>query len=93
MEYLADIVLRDVYSSEQIEGLFELEAQAVRRLYIAGIIRIAWSRGDVRGAFLVLEAPSVDAADAALQLLPLIRNGMAEAQIIALHGYRGFGPR
>jgi|GEM_PF-452166 len=93
MQFLADIIVRaEVYTPEQLQLLMEPEAQAVRKLYTDGMIRAAWSRDDVLGAFLMFEAPSVDAVDAALQLLPVIKCGMAEAQIIPVHGYRGFGP-
>jgi muconolactone delta-isomerase len=94
MQFFAVVHRRvDVYATEEFEALLEPEAQAVRRLYVEGVIRAAWSRDDVPGACLLLEAPSLDAVEKALHTLPLIGRGMAEAQIIPLRGYRGFGPR
>jgi muconolactone delta-isomerase len=94
MQFLAVVHRRvDVYSTEQFEPLLEPEAQALRKLYAEGTVRAAWSREDVPGACLMLEASSLGQVEAALQSLPLINRGMAEAQIIPLRGYRGFGPR
>jgi muconolactone delta-isomerase len=81
------------FSQEQFAALLEAEAEAARALYAAGTLRFAWSREDVLGACLLLEVADVEAAAAALQQLPLYANGMLEAQIIPLRGYRGFGPR
>jgi muconolactone delta-isomerase len=94
MQFLVVVHRRvDVYSTEQFEPLLEPEAQAVRELYAEGMLRAAWSREDVPGACLMLEASSLEKVEAALQTLPLIARGMLEAQIIPLRGYRGFGPR
>jgi len=71
----------------------DAEAGRVRELYAEGIVRVAWSRGDVLGGVLFLEAPDVAAADRALASLPLVSHGMAELTTIELRPYRGFVPQ
>ena len=51
-------------------------------------------RGDAPGAAIVVEAGSLDDAQAALDTLPLKANGMLLLDtLIPLTPYRGFGPR
>lgn len=83
----------ETFTAEQFEALLDAEAQRARELYAQGIVRAAWSREDVLGACLLLERDSLDAANAAIQSLPLAERGMLDVQLIPLRGYRGFGPR
>ena len=94
MQILAILRRRtETFADAHFAPLLDDEAEALRRLYAEGIVRSAWSRDDVPGACLLLEAESLDAAHAALTRLPLVAKGMIELQTIALKGYRGFGPR
>ncbi|MBV8490924.1 MAG: hypothetical protein JO199_10390 [Candidatus Eremiobacteraeota bacterium] len=94
MEILAICRRRyEAFAEEEFLPLLEPEAEAVRRLYARGIVRAAWSRDDVPGACVLLEAESVDQARAFLEEAPLVGRGMIDAQFIPLRGYRGFGPR
>ena len=95
MQFLAIIRRRtESFSDEQFNEWLEAEAEFVRAAYIAGSVRSIWSRGDMLGAVLHLEAESEEAARALLDDLPLNRRGMLEIQMfIPLRGYRGFGPR
>jgi len=79
----------EAFSAELLED----EAEAARTLYALGVLRSGWSREDVPGACLMLEAADVDAARDALLTLPLYAREMLEVQFIPLRGYRGFGPR
>ena len=81
------------FTPEEFAALLDDEAEAVRVLYAQGVVRAGWSRDDVPGACLFLEAESVEAASAAMNTLPFYARGMLEAQLIPLRGYRGFGPR
>jgi muconolactone delta-isomerase len=81
------------FTPEQFAALLDDEAEGVRSLYAQGIVRAAWTREDVLGACLLLEAESVESAGAAMSSLPLNAKGMLEVQFIPLRGYRGFGPR
>jgi muconolactone delta-isomerase len=95
MEFIV-LVRRDVdrYGEAEFAPLLEPEAQRVRELYIEGVIRRVWSRKDVLGAVLLLEAESVDAVHATLETLPLRQRGMLGIDaVVPLAGYRGFAPR
>lgn len=83
----------EAFSAEEFERYLDDEAEEARRLYSEGIVRSIWSRLDVPGAIMLVEAESEEAAQAALGRLPLVARGMLEAQIVPLKGYRGFGPR
>lgn len=74
--------------------LLEAEAQRVRELFSAGIIRNAWRRKDIPGAAILMEAASEDEARAAAASLPLAQLGMLEFPLLTqLDPYPGFGPR
>ena len=81
------------FTQEQFDNLLEPEAECVRTLYSKGIVRQIWSREDVLGAVMLVEAASREELDASLALLPLNAAGMLEATIVPMKGYRGFGPR
>jgi hypothetical protein len=81
------------FTQEQFAALLDDEAEGVRSLYAQGIVRAAWTREDVLGACLLLEAENAEAAAAAMSALPLVSSGMLETQFIPVRGYRGFGPR
>ena len=83
----------DAFTAEQFEPVLDAEAERVRELFAQGVIRAAWTREDTPGAVLMLEASSIDDAQAALATLPLAKLDMLEAKLIPLRGYRGFGPR
>ena len=81
------------FTPEQFAALLDDEAEGVRSLYGQGIVRAAWTREDVLGACLLLEAENADAAAGAMSTLPLNARGMLEVQLIPMRGYRGFGPQ
>ena len=62
-----------------------LRAHATR-----GDFREIYSRGDVPGAVLLIEADSAEAARALMDELPMAQRGMMEIQIVPLRPYRGF---
>ena len=69
------------------------EAQRVKELYAAGILRQIWMRGDVPGAVLLWEAASEDEVRAAIESLPIFKAGMLElVALVPLKPYPGFGP-
>ena len=83
----------EAFPQEAFDKLLEPEAECVRTLYSKGIIRSIWSREDVLGAVMIVEAASREELDASLAQLPLNAAGMLEATVIPMKGYRGFGPR
>jgi muconolactone delta-isomerase len=69
------------------------EAQRVKELYAAGILRQVWRRGDVPGAAILWEAASEAEVREALGSLPIFKAGMLEVEALApLEPYPGFGP-
>jgi muconolactone delta-isomerase len=81
------------FTPEAFEPLLEPEAEKVRELYARGVVRAVWSREDVLGAVMLLEASSREALDAELATLPLSAAGMLEITVMPIKAYRGFGPR
>lgn len=83
----------EAFAEEEFLPLLEPEAEGVRKLFASGHVRSAWTREDVAGACLLLEANDVEHARTLMAELPLIARGMIELQFIPVRGYRGFGPR
>jgi muconolactone delta-isomerase len=68
------------------------EAQRVKELYAAGILRQIWMRGDMPGAAILWEAASEAEVRAAIDSLPIFKAGMLEIVALApLKPYPGFG--
>ena len=94
MQVLAVVRRRtEAFPESAFAELLDAEAEAVRVLYGKGIVRAAWTRDDVPGACLLLEAESVEAAREAMNSAPLFAKNMIEGDFIPIRGYRGFGPR
>lgn len=95
MQVLAVIRRRtEAFTQEQFDAVLEAEAQAVRGLYIEGVLRSVWSREDIPGAVLLIEAQSAEAAGEVIATFPLAQKGMLELEhLVPLRGYRGFAPR
>lgn len=83
----------EAFAAEAFDPHLEAEAERARELYAEGYFRQMWSREDLAGAIIVLEAVDLAAAQAVVATLPLVAKNMLEVQIIPLRGYRGFGPR
>lgn len=68
-----------------------LEVAYVREQYASDVIRQVWSRTDIPGACLLIEAPDEHAARAIVDALPLMQAGALEIQtFVPLQPYRGF---
>jgi muconolactone delta-isomerase len=81
-------------ASDFTPELLEEEAERVRRLYADGIFRQVWGRGDHPGAVILIEAGTIDEAEAVLASLPLAVREMLSLDLLApVTPYRGFGPR
>jgi len=76
------------------ETLLEAEFEAVRGLYMDGLIRQLWLRSDGSGAVAIVEDASAEAAAGKLGALPMVRAGVLHAPaIVPLSPYWGFAPR
>jgi hypothetical protein len=91
MQFLA-ITRRRTEQFSEAEFAVRLDAEAVRAraLYAEGTFRSINSRGDIPGAVLVIEAPDLAAARAAMASLPLAQLEMMDVEVIPLLPYRGF---
>ncbi len=77
----------EAFTPELVGG----EAQRVKDLYAAGVLRQVWKRGDTPGAAIIWEAASEAEAREAIASLPLAKAGMLEITIfLALEPYGGF---
>jgi muconolactone delta-isomerase len=94
MQYLVMISRSENASSMSLRREdVEAEAEYVRRLYAAGIVRQIWLRAE-GGACMISEADDEDGLRQLLVELPLVRVGyLAQPQISPLRSYTGFGPR
>ena len=81
-------------ASDFTPELLEEEAERARRLYADGIFRQMWGRADNPGAVILIEAGSIEEAQAVLASLPLaVREMLTLDLLVAVTPYRGFGPR
>jgi muconolactone delta-isomerase len=69
-----------------------LRAEAARawELHQAGLIRELYFRADQHTAVLVLECPTLEDAQAALNTLPLVEHGLITFELVPLTPYDGF---
>ena len=69
------------------------EGQRVKELYIAGVLRQIWRRGDTPGATILWEAAGEAEVRQACESLPIFKAGMLEiSALVPLEPYAGFGP-
>jgi|HubBroStandDraft_1064217.scaffolds.fasta_scaffold173316_2 muconolactone delta-isomerase len=84
----------DRFTEADFAPLLEPEADRARALHMAGVFRQLWSRQDVPGATVLIEAPSLEAVREALDSLPLFAKAMLILEaLVPLGPYRGFAPR
>ena len=84
----------DAFPSEAFTPeLVAAEGQRVKELYISGLLRQVWKRGDMPGAAILWEAKDEKEVREAVASLPIAKAGMLELSVILpLEPYAGFGP-
>jgi hypothetical protein len=90
MKILAIEVEAPDATPEQFGTYLKLEALQVWELYAAGVIREAYFDAARHVAVLMLECADVDAAQAALDSLPLVQAGLIRFELYPLTAYTGF---
>ncbi len=92
MQYLAVLRRRsETFSDAEFAPLLDPEAARARELHASGAFRMVYSRGDVPGAVIFVEAADLGEARAFVDSLPLMARGMLELeQLVPLRAYRGF---
>jgi muconolactone delta-isomerase len=81
------------FTDAQFAEVLGPEADRARALYAEGVFRALYSRGDVPGAVIVLEAADAGEAERHIATLPFARAGLMDVQIVPLTPYRGFVPQ
>jgi hypothetical protein len=69
---------------QQIMKVMPAEIRATVKLYLDGEIRQWYSRGDGRGAILVLDVKTVDEAHAIMDTLPLSKENLMRQEYIPI---------
>ena len=78
------------FSETEFAARRDEEVAQARVLYAEGFLRQLWTRGDIPGACLLIEAESEAHVREKLNTLPLYRAGMVEFSIVPLKPYVGF---
>lgn len=74
--------------------LSEAEFEAVRGLYMSGLLRQIWLRADRGGAIILAETDTTEAVAEAFATLPMVREGVLKTpEVVKLAPYFGFAPR
>lgn len=85
MKILALVTPTEGVTMERMRPHLAAEAKQVWALYERGLVREMYLMGEGRpGAVLILETESVDRARSELTQLPLLREGLASVDCIAL---------
>jgi hypothetical protein len=85
MKILVVPKLHEGASVEQLQPHATAEIKAVWELYAQGICREFYVRADRGGGVvLIVESPSVEAAQQALATLPLVERGLLDLELIPL---------
>lgn len=90
MQFVAILSRRDGFEPEDFARELPAEVKRATELYADGTFRQLLSRQDGRGAVIVLEAPDLDVAKAAIQSLPMVAKGLLDLELHAVGPYRGF---
>ncbi len=77
------------HTAEEFAPHLPAESKKALQLVAADVVREIYSRADAKGAILVLEAESEEAARAQLNELPLVQAGMLELELYPVGPYRG----
>jgi hypothetical protein len=77
-------------SVDQMRPHFKAEVEAVWNLYTQGVVREFYTRADQGGpAILSVECETVEAAQKALQKLPLVEMNMIDLEYVPLEPFNG----
>lgn len=87
MKILALLNVTDAANPERIKPHIVPENKMVWELYKSGLIREMYFRADSKGAVLVLEAPELPKAEAVMQDLPMVKEGLLIVQLIQLNPF------
>lgn len=81
-EVMVVMTARQGVTRQQIMNIMPDEIRATVNLYLEGKIRQWYSRGDGRGVVLLMDAKTVDEAQAAIESLPLSKESLVDHEYI-----------
>ena len=83
--------LVESFSAADYRPLLQSETERAAELYGKGVIRQLWSRGDVEGVCVLLEADDEETARQIMDSMPIATHHMSEVvELVALSPYFGF---
>ena len=82
----------DRFTDAQFAEKLGPEADHARGLYAEGSFRALYTRGDVPGAVIMIEAEDESEAARLVDSLPFAQSGMMAYDLVPLKPYRGFAP-
>jgi hypothetical protein len=81
-EVMVILTARQGVSRQQIMNVMPAEIRATVKLYLDGKIRQWYSRGDGRGVILLINAKTVEEAEAVIDALPLSKEHLMDHEYI-----------
>ena len=81
-EVMVILTARQGVTRQQIMNIMPAEVRATVKLYLDGKIRQWYSRGDGRGVIFVVDAKTVDEAQAIIATMPLSKEDLMDDQYI-----------
>jgi hypothetical protein len=81
-EVMAVLTARQGVTRQQIMNVMPDEIRATVKLYLDGKIRQWYSRGDGKGVIFIIDAKTVDEANAVIETMPLSRENLMDHEYI-----------
>lgn len=81
-EVMVVLTAKQGVTRQQIMKLMPAEIRATVKLYLDGTIRQWYSRGDGKGAIFLINAKTVDEANAVIETMPLSKENLVDHEYI-----------
>jgi hypothetical protein len=81
-EVMVILTAKQGVTRQQIMNLIPAEIRATVKLYLDGTIRQWYSRGDGRGVVFLIDAKTVDEANAVIETMPLSKENLVDHEYI-----------
>ena len=81
-EVMAVLTARQGVTRQQIMNVMPAEIRATVKLYLDGKIRQWYSKGDGKGVIFLIDAKTVDEANAVIETMPLSRENLMDHEYI-----------
>lgn len=91
MQFLMIATIKPGTPKRNVVELIRTEAVAAWKLYASDIVRTIHYKADLSGAVMMMEAETEEEIKNAINTLPMIQDGVLEAEIIPLKPYTAFG--